>query len=423
MSDVAPVKSWVRIAIAVPAAVALVVAAFLLWEGISNQPLPGCGAGSDCEAVANSRWARWGPIPVAGPGALVYAVILGCVWLLPRVDQRKIWPVLTALALAAAGGALWFTGLQLFLLKRICPYCMVDHVCGLITAGVILWRGPRPWRLAGTVAPSLTALVVLIGGQILVEPKTYSITTGGSLPGTLNGTNMTGQAASTNATPQVFVLDPTPAPGEGRLASLLEGRVTLNPAIHPILGSPAAQHILVDLFDYTCPHCRVLHGQLMEAKKRYGDQIAVVPIVAPLSKDCNPHVRTTPTIHANACLYARYSLAVWKANPAKYAEYDKWLSESKNPPPIEAAGQRAQELVGAEALGIALADPAVARELANGLGLYKFLGAGSIPKLLVRDSIITGKPSSPEKLFELLEKQLGVVPVDGSAPILRLSGS
>ena len=50
------------------AAAASLLALLLFRESLGSKALPGCGAGAACDEVTSSRWARWGPVPVAGPG-------------------------------------------------------------------------------------------------------------------------------------------------------------------------------------------------------------------------------------------------------------------------------------------------------------------------------------------------------------------
>ena len=55
-----------------------------------------------------------------------------------------------------------------------------------------------------------------------------------------------------------------------------------------------------------------------------------------------------------------------------------------------------------------MADEAVTREIEADNRIYQLAGAGTIPKLLTERLIIAGEPASAEKLFEVLEKQVGV---------------
>ena len=43
--------------------------------------------------------------------------------------------------------------------------------------------------------------------------------------------------------------------------------IVLESGEFPVLGPPDAPHLVVVLADYTCPHCRKLHGMLTEARR------------------------------------------------------------------------------------------------------------------------------------------------------------
>src|SRR5258707_10192068 len=86
--------------------------------------LPGCRADSGCAAIASSRWAKWGPVPVSVVGAGLYLSlgILTGLWCLtdPQNRQGLLPELLLALALSAAGAGAWFILLQLAGIRRAC---------------------------------------------------------------------------------------------------------------------------------------------------------------------------------------------------------------------------------------------------------------------------------------------------------------
>ena len=419
-----------RRAIACLAALAAVLALILLWEGLGKVALPGCGPRSGCDEVAASRWARWGPIPVAGPGAAVYLAILVLSLLVGRLTDARwnqaAWSWLVALGLTAGAAALWFIGLQLWVIKRVCPYCMADHAIGLILA-VWIVRGDPSWLFAGNrVEPGGTrrriaigalpilSLAVMIGGQMWMRPATHVVIRADALP----------------APRPAIAVTPTPAadrtllnaPGAGRTVSWVEGRVSLPLAGRPILGPTNAPYVVADLFDYTCPHCRELHRQLHQARERYGAQLAVLPVMIPLAGSCNPLVLQTQDSHINACLYARYALAVWMAAPDKFEEFDRWLFEPEQPPPIYEARPFAERLVGAEAFQKALSDPLPDEIIRANMVLFEKLSTQQIPLLLMSKSILVGDPKSLDALFQTLEQELGIRPLTKSTAVVGGAG-
>src|SRR5207237_9565020 len=98
--------------IEIASAVALAASLLLLWRSSGGRSLPGCAPGSSYDEVTASRWARFGPIPVAFPAALVYAAMLVCALLNARTP-------LVALSTLAARAAAWFLILQIIFLGRL----------------------------------------------------------------------------------------------------------------------------------------------------------------------------------------------------------------------------------------------------------------------------------------------------------------
>jgi len=177
---------------------AMAVSAYLAWVSLSGSSVVGCGPDSGCDKVLSSRWARWFGAPVSAFALMVYSLILGASLRLttntPVVVQRKAWAWLVPCAIIVAGSALWFVGLQVFVVKAFCPYCMVAHGCGFAAALLLLLSAPlrnapdKPWELEKQVFVSpraarkaalvaITALALLVSGQIVYQPKTFVVKT------------------------------------------------------------------------------------------------------------------------------------------------------------------------------------------------------------------------------------------------------
>src|SRR5580698_544682 len=66
-----------RLSLAFFSLLGCVVAAYLLSVSRAHRHLPaGCGQGSGCDEVLNSRWAQVFGVPVSGPALAVYGVLL-----------------------------------------------------------------------------------------------------------------------------------------------------------------------------------------------------------------------------------------------------------------------------------------------------------------------------------------------------------
>ncbi len=177
----------------------------------------------------------------------------------------------------------------------------------------------------------------------------------------------------------------------------------------PMLGSPQAEHIMIEMMDYTCHHCRKLHPHLHAALERYGDQLGIVIHHVPLSKKCNPHVTRDGAGKSKACDYAQLAIGVWKLSPEKFSAFHHWLLESEKPPNIFKARQRAVELVGNEILLNQDLKSEGRTRLAEQSSTLKRLNTG-LPILLFVNGALRGVPDHDKKLFDYLEAKLGVEP-------------
>lgn len=372
------------------AATLLFAAALGLACLLARQRLPGCGGAEDCATLAGSHWAHWGPVPVALPAIALYAAALGCLLALNRrlaAREGTVWTALVALSLVALGAAFWFAGLQGLVLHRSCPLCLATHLCAGAGSGLVLAlafarpAGDLRWRAATLAATG--ALLLLAGGQLLLPTRSGEPT-----------------APAAMAHPSL-VISPTLA---AREVLLVNGRVRLHAADYPALASSSAPvtRMIAVMFDYTCEVCRANDALLKEGivqAGRGGGGLGVLLIPTPLDPACNPAVDRLRPEHANACLYARYALAVWKAAPEQFAAYDAWLmAGGPAPPPIGAARAQAEALVGAGVFAKALARPEIDRMLHDAGQIYQTLEAGVIPKLLLPREVVAGGIFSPAQL-------------------------
>jgi hypothetical protein len=335
--------------------------------------------------------------------------------------------VLAGLALLATGSSIWFILIQAFILRRFCIWCMVDHAAG-IAAAVLLLRALWPDVQSQYALPLMIAIVplaILILGQLLIEPKTFEVQraeevtcapapaepqeptardTPPHAPAPTPQPAVTRAPASPPPSPPPAAAPPVAAPAPPRMLALLEGRLKISTAAFPLLGPADAAHVLIDMLDYTCEHCRELHHWLTQARPHFNNQLAVLAIPLPMESTCNPLIQFTNPKHANACTYTRYALAVWHADRASFHEYHDWLYAPPRPPHLAEARGRAEQLVGPQAFAAALASPAVNTSIQNAIGVYKFLGRGQIPKLVMNRGVLVGQVRSLQRLIQVLEE-------------------
>ncbi len=385
--------------------IAFGLSAFLLWESLTGSRLPGCGLESGCGVVLRSRWAYWLGVPVSLFALLTYAVVLLATAIGRAGPAARFGPRLDALLLAVAvaliGAALWFVGLQLFVLRAICPFCMAAHACGLLV-GVLVVR--RVVSGAVPIAPHLAFRSVLAGvlfvvvlgaGQVAHAPPTYAVRAMSSSVTTI-AAKPAGPAA-------------TQAP---RLLQLHGGAFTVDVHDAPVIGPPDAPHVIVHLFDYTCQFCRSLHPFLLRAARQWSNQLAIVTLPVPLEAGCNRLVKHAMPEHTNACAYARAGLAVWRADRAAFAAFDEWMFTRRVLPPPDEVAAEAMRRVGTNAFRAALADPWINQQLERDITIYEAnhmrYHLSELPELMIGTNLVAGAFGSAQLLNQFLATQLAL---------------
>ncbi len=417
--------------------IAAMGAGYLAWLSIHNGPAAGCGPGSGCNAVLQSRWAYWLDLPVSVPALLVYLALLGMTVLLQKRpspdEQRGSWAAIIFLSVSVAGAALWFVGLQVFVLKAFCKFCMTAHACGFTAALLCLKNIPlaadpdTPMWAAGSgkrgvprsavfslVLIGLAGVMVLAGGQMLFQKERNVVKV---LPVAKN--TATPRRKNHYTTPELASPSTNlPASPNGRLIaprtlSLYSNEFVIKFDDVPMLGSPDSPHIIVYLFDYTCSHCRAVHPLLVQACQQLTNQLGVVCLPLSLSPRCNPFIpRRMSHDNADSCEYARLGLAVWRAKPKAQRQFDDWMFATVEPPPLEQAQEYAAQLVGADKLKSALADPWVQQQLLTDCRLHRtnWLAVDSplMPQIIMGDAVSSGPLNSVGHLMILLNRYLGM---------------
>lgn len=91
-----------------------------------------------CTAINQSEYSEMYGIPVSAAGAAGYLVIgiMAAGMLTRLLGQGKGMPLLLLLALGALGFSLWLTYAEIFIIKAVCPMCVISQ--GLIAAIAVL---------------------------------------------------------------------------------------------------------------------------------------------------------------------------------------------------------------------------------------------------------------------------------------------
>lgn len=356
-------------------AAGLLLAAWMLFHSLSGGQLAGCGAGSACDGVMHSPWAYvLGGVPVSLPAALIYVLLILCVLFLGGDSSeassldRLIRILLLVLAGCLVGAALWFSGLQLFVLHAFCKYCTLLHILGCAIAAIILiaFHDRSAWLsfAAGLAAAAVFAFV---------------------------------QAR----TPHDAVYDS--GRSDADLPAFADGEV-------PMLGEGGTALTL--LFDFQCTHCRRLHRILPELLEKSGGAFRIRLCPVPLSSACNPYIPASGIDRfAGSCPLTRCALAVWYARPDAYAAYWDYLLGEGDPqafiPPAEAE-QCARALLGGD-FDAALTDPrieAALRKAEELFGRTSAGGKGGVPRLIAAQRWLVPETDSADELLELIRTEL-----------------
>jgi uncharacterized membrane protein/protein-disulfide isomerase len=369
-----------NVAIAAISCLAAILATFLLVQSVRGAGVPGCGGGSSCDAVLSSRFSRVGPIPVSALAVPVFLMMsIGALRGSPQL--------LGALAVIASGAAIWFMCVQAFILHRFCAYCTITHALALVASSLIFWEWFQSDTKVMRVIPGAAVLLAaMIAAQLLIKPKLYTVTT----------TQPVSQSSTPTTSNQI---------------SLYNNRVTVDPADWPLFGSRRAQHQVVVMFDYTCSHCRREWPLLQQARQHYGTQIALIMIPLPLEPSCNPAIPRVIPEHVNSCTYTRYALAVFRADPSRFEQFHDRVMQGEKPPSLEQTRQIAEETIIPSAFAAALSDPAIEKHIQESVQLYRTVGGGPIPKLILPTAVIGGEIYPQQHLYDVLESYLDVKPL------------
>jgi len=483
------VSAIVAYAIAIPSTVALVISAYLAYATFTMSDVAGCGGGSifDCGHVLHSKWSKAAGIPVSVFAFLTHAILISGLFV--TISQRfgnlarKLSNcVVLIAAIAASLAALYFITLQVFVLKHLCSYCMVAHVCGLIVGSMAVWKLP-----VSTGAKKILASVSLLGIAGLAslqiasaEPPKYKIDTfvpveteqadresstfespgsdsgdlfsapgesdssegvdifsapvedGAATTPALNNSfgfpaqqlamlNMISGQGMVFTSSALMITAPTQQPADGsatssgsdnktkqatqapaktaRFVQMNGGTIKLKATDWPLIGSPDAKHIFIEMFDYTCEHCRATNMAIEAAKKNLGKDLAVLALPVPMNTACNPLIKTNSPAHVESCELSRLAIAVWRLDSEKFADFHQWMFQGETAPNYGQAFAKAAEWVGSDA-----SKTVCSQYVDRNIELYKRAGGGPIPKMVFKQTTIVGEFTSGDSLTNLIKE-------------------
>ena len=114
---------------------------------------------------------------------------------------------------------------------------------------------------------------------------------------------------------------------------------------------------------------------LDEAIRRYDGKLAFALCPAPLNTQCNPYIPRDVDEFKGSCDLAKIGLAVWAANREAFPTFNRWMysldsGDRWSPRSLEAATDKAIELVGQAKFDAALADRWIDQYLQTSIHIY-----------------------------------------------------
>jgi uncharacterized membrane protein/protein-disulfide isomerase len=488
-------------------AAGLGISVYLAWTALNMKEVYGCSGNElfDCNHVLKSKWSKVFGMPVSIPAAGLYASLLVLLSFVRRPApvrlQQILWNCITVATIMAGLAALWFVGLQIFVLHHLCPYCLAVHCCGLILAGLLFLNRITTWQqksAMSSVAVAAVGLMITVqvvspepehfevvryddvaegldsngSAELLAAPDDVFSAPGDAFeapgdvfeaPGSdpVAGKQESTEAVKADSSPavtatllmlvppqmlrllqtQMLIQDaadaststdqavqgsqpaesnssstaagvqpaentdatPEPVKEQRRLITVAGNRVTLDVKQWPMIGNPDARYIFVEMYDYTCPHCRNTQHAIKGAMKQYGDDLAIVVLPVPLDSSCND--ASSGGGHVGGCELAKIAVAFWRVDPVKFREFHEWIFSSHATPTTARA--KAEQMVGAEKFRKEYASKTPSEYVRRHVELYKKVGRGSVPKLLFPRSTINGEINSVATLSSTIERELG----------------
>ena len=389
---------------------AIVVSAIMSWHYMVGGSMAGCGGGSPCEQVLNSKWSTIaGMLPVSGLAVGAYlAMLVSSFFTFSSTElpiRRLAWSAMLILSGAVAGSAVWFTIVQKWIIGDFCPYCVATHIIGMLLAALAIWRA-------------------------ITDSNDHSM-----------DFQMTNHEMDKNISPKPpeRIIRPLPAVGLALIGLILAGILAAfqagftHSALYtggesqdklpvidyhsvPMVGSPDAPYVVTLLFDYQCSHCQKIHFMLDEAIRLYNGKLAFALCPAPLNTACNPYIPRDVDAFKNSCELAKIGLAVWVARRDAFPAFENWMFtyESGNnwvPRSIEAAMAKAVELLGREEFDASWSDQWIGQYMQTCIRIYGQTiqsGKGGIPKLIFGSRWVIPEPNNADDLVMILQGSLAV---------------
>lgn len=238
-----------------------------------------CSAGTrvSCSVIHQMKYSEWFGIPVPTFSLIYYGLVFAVAWAARKQDDKQAirpYAYLWLLSWLALFSTVYFAYISFFILKTICPYCIVSYLVNLtiwVLAQKMMKVVDQPWGylISSDVKSAhkspwfwgtgLISLVILISAHFVFQDR-------GSLSATKY--KITGEETRT-------------------------------------LGNPDASVVIADFSDFQCPYCRVAAEVLKQVVEESRGKVRVVYKYYPLDPSCNSSAKWGK--HKDACKASRAS--------------------------------------------------------------------------------------------------------------------
>jgi protein-disulfide isomerase/uncharacterized membrane protein len=278
-----------------------VLETYALRDGEAQEPAFCSIAGAfDCRAAHSSRDAFFLGVPLGWFSGLLYAwtsLVLAVGLVRPSVRRAVVRAVSVGMT-AALGVTLWKAAVLAFVVRALCPLCLVLYVVNVGILGVSLERpgpsfrgavrrcrdalGRAARRLAGHLAPG-HAWAYLLALGVLLGAGAWLFTARGDLRVSTRDAALMKAVARFYRAPVVPLEVPWDSPSWG-------------PRDAPVR--------IVEFSDFECPFCRIATERLRQAVRGHEDRVRLDFVHFPLDTTLNPEVKGRTHRHAGAAARA-----------------------------------------------------------------------------------------------------------------------
>lgn len=257
------------------------------FSGNFNDPICNFSEKLNCDFVLNSRFAKWGFIPLGGIGVVFYLYIFTQL-LRTKISHTKVSflaiPYLSILLACVVSLLLAYE--SSVNLNTYCPYCIALYVVNFLLAifmPFVLGFNLKQWAQNLKQAPWLSQAlwVVIIFGigfsvyALIDYQKRYDIS---GLDLTVSKEDKVKQEVDKILEMTAFDIDSSS---------------------RPYWGNPDAEITIVEFSDFQCPYCKKAAEELKPLLEDFRSDIKLVYMFYPLDKSCNPFFKGD--LHSQAC--------------------------------------------------------------------------------------------------------------------------